>query len=200
MKILIASNNTHKIEEFKSILDDIENIELITPKTLDISIVPEENGKTFLDNSIIKAQSFYEIAEIPVIADDSGLEIDILNGEPGTFSSRYAGDNATDQENRQKVIKLLKKMGKQIFDARFKCVITYIDLSGIYSFDGKVEGQIILEERGKNGFGYDSIFVPNDFNVTFAELENEIKNKISHRANALIKLKAFLKNKTTIDE
>lgn len=191
MKILIATNNTHKINEFKKILSETSTIELITPKELGIVIDPDEKGTTFAENATIKSMAFYNICKIPVIADDSGLEIDILNKQPGIYSARFAGNNATDEQNRAKVLKLLQNIKLIDRNARFKCVLSFYDGENNYIFDGTIEGKIINEEKGNNGFGYDSIFLPNDFEHTFAEMNDDSKNKLSHRAKALQNFKKF---------
>lgn len=195
MKILIATNNKHKVIEFKNILSDFKDIELITPKDLGINIEPDENGNSFEENSKIKCIEFYKESKIPVVADDSGLEIDVLDKQPGIYSSRFAGLYASDKDNRIKVLQLLDKVKAEHKMARFRCVICFYDGQDINFFDGTVEGKIINEERGSKGFGYDSIFIPNNYTQTFAELDENIKNKISHRANALKKFSDFLKNK-----
>lgn len=194
MKILIATNNKHKVKEFKEILSVIDDIELLTPNELGINIEPNEIGNSFEENSKIKCLEFYKVSKIPVVADDSGLEIDALNKQPGIYSSRFAGENANDKDNRIKVLQLLDKVNSNDKTARFRCVISFYNGKKIEHFDGSVEGIIIDEERGANGFGYDPIFVPNDYKLTFAELDENIKNKISHRANALKKFTEFLKN------
>lgn len=195
MKILIATNNSHKVKEFKEILKDFQDIELITPNELGINLEPNENGNSFEENSKIKCLEFYKASQIPVVADDSGLEIDALNKQPGIYSSRFAGENASDKDNRIKVLQLLDKVNSKDKTARFRCVITYYDGEMLEYFNGSVEGKIIDDERGMNGFGYDPIFIPDHFEHTFAELDEEIKNQISHRAIALKKFKEFLKDK-----
>jgi len=193
MKILIATNNKHKVTEFKAILSELQDIEFVTPKELGMEINPEENGSTFEENSSIKSMEFYKVSKIPVVADDSGLEVDILDKKPGIFSSRFAGDNASDKDNRIKVLQLLNEVNSNNRTARFRCVISFYDGENFELFDGSVEGTIIDEEKGNNGFGYDPIFVPENYYLTFAELDEEIKNNISHRARALEKFKEFLK-------
>ena len=194
MKILIATNNKHKVTEFKEIFKDFQEIKLVTPFELGINIEPNENGNSFEENSKIKCLEFYQVCQIPVVADDSGLEIDALDKQPGIYSSRFAGENASDKDNRIKVLQLLDKVNSNNKTTRFRCVISFYNGQNIKQFDRSVEGKIIEQERGINGFGYDPIFVPNQYNLTFAELDEDIKNKISHRANALKKFKEFLKN------
>jgi len=192
MKILIASNNQHKIIEFQAIFRTFDNIKLLTPKDLNIEIEIEENGNTFEDNSIIKAKKYFDISQIPILADDSGLIVPDLNNEPGIYSARYAGIGANDNLNRQKLLENIKLKGLIEPKAKFICIICFYDGNNEYIFNGECNGKIINEERGYNGFGYDPIFVPNSFSLTFAELDSEIKNKISHRAKALEKFKFFM--------
>jgi len=192
MKILIASNNKHKIIEFQAIFRTFDNIKLLTPKDLNIEIEIEENGTTFEENSIIKAKKYFEISKIPTIADDSGLIVPDLNNEPGIYSARYAGIGSTDNLNRQKLLENIKLKGLIEPKAKFICIICFYDGNNEYIFNGECQGKIIDNERGNNGFGYDPIFVPDGFSLTFAELDSEIKNKISHRAKALEKFKFFM--------
>jgi len=192
MKILIASNNQHKIIEFQAIFRTFDNIKLLTPKDLNIEIEIEENGNTFEDNSIIKAKKYFDISQIPILADDSGLIVPDMNNEPGIYSARYAGIGSNDNLNRQKLLENIKLKGLIEPKAKFICIICFYDGNNEYIFNGECNGKIINEERGYNGFGYDPIFVPNSFSLTFAELDSEIKNKISHRAKALEKFKFFM--------
>jgi len=192
MKILIASNNQHKIIEFQAIFRTFDNIKLLTPKDLNIEIEIEENGNTFEDNSIIKAKKYFDISQIPILADDSGLIVPDLNNEPGIYSARYAGIGSNDNLNRQKLLENIKLKGLIEPKAKFICIICFYDGNNEYIFNGECNGKIINKERGYNGFGYDPIFVPNSFSLTFAELDSEIKNKISHRAKALEKFKFFM--------
>jgi len=192
MKILIASNNQHKIIEFQAIFRTFDNIKLLTPMSLNIEIEVEESGNTFEENSIIKAKKYFEISKIPTVADDSGLIVPDLNNEPGIYSARYAGIGSNDNLNRQKLLENIKLKGLIEPKAKFICIICFYDGNNEYIFNGECNGKIINEERGYNGFGYDPIFVPNSFSLTFAELDSEIKNKISHRAKALEKFKFFM--------
>ncbi len=190
MELLIATNNSYKIREIKQKLSCLEGLTLVTPQEIGIEIYPEENGATFKDNAEIKAKAFFGAAGIPVIADDSGLEVEQLNGLPGVNSARYAGDGSTDKENRNKLISVLD-FSKDT-SARFHCVICLYD-GDLKNFShGTVHGKIIPNERGNNGFGYDAIFIPDGYHETFAEMLPELKNEISHRANALEELQNFL--------
>ncbi|MFA7627013.1 MAG: RdgB/HAM1 family non-canonical purine NTP pyrophosphatase [Candidatus Kapaibacterium sp.] len=186
-KILIASNNKHKIEEFKRIfeLNDVQ-VKLMMPHELYLAgFDVEETGTTFAENAKIKAIEFHKTAGMPVISDDSGLEVDCLDCKPGVFSARYAGTNAKDADNRIKLLEDIKATGSEQLDARFRCVVCYHDGEETVFGEGTVEGRIIMEERGENGFGYDPIFIPDSYDKTFAELPAAIKDSISHRNRAL---------------
>jgi XTP/dITP diphosphohydrolase len=150
-----------------------------------------ETGSTFEENAWLKAEQVYKITGIPVIADDSGLEVDYLNGAPGVFSARYAGENAADDANCNKLLK--KLAGIEERKANFRCVIIYYDGKNKNIFEGICSGEIIHEKRGNKGFGYDPLFVPVGFIETFGELDEDIKNRISHRGRALMKLTEYLR-------
>lgn len=190
-KIFIASKNKGKIKEIKSVLNNfnIEFFSLIdTPDIPDI----DETGSTFKENAFIKAKALFDIVHIPVIADDSGLEADYLNGEPGVYSARYAGANASDLENCEKLLSELDDVEFENRTARFKCVIILYDGISERYFDGECEGHIINYLRGDSGFGYDPLFLPQGYSKTFAELDLNTKNEISHRGKALKSLHKFL--------
>lgn len=193
MKLLIASNNQKKLKELLAIVETAKlNLEIVTPSQLGIDINPEENGVTLEANALIKAKEFYLAAGIITIADDTGLEVDALNGRPGVYSARYAGENATDSDNR---IKLLAELGNsQNRKARFRTVICLFDGKSEQFFNGVCEGRINTEEKGSMGFGYDQLFVPSGYDETFAEMDSLVKNKISHRAKALQLLIEYLKS------
>lgn len=194
MKLLIASNNQHKIEEVKKILTDAKiNIRILTPKDLGIDINVDETGSTLELNAKLKAQAFYEIAKIPVVSDDTGLEVKALDGLPGVFSARYAGEACDSKANREKLITELKRTKSKDWTARFHTVICFYDGKPNF-FSGICLGKIIDKERGDGGFGYDSIFIPQGYDKTFAELSEEEKNSISHRGNALSYFAKFLKD------
>lgn len=191
MKIILASNNKNKLSELKQILSPF-GYEIVSQSEAGINIEVEENGKTFEENSFIKAKAIYDITESAVIADDSGLEVDYLNKAPGVYSHRYAGENATDTDRCEKILSELNDVPNENRTARFVCVICYIDENGKETLlRGECEGFIGKEMRGNNGFGYDPIFMIGD--KSFAEISSEEKNKISHRANALKKLTCVLK-------
>lgn len=191
MKIILASNNKNKIAELKQILSPL-GYEIISQSEAGVNIEVEESGTTFEENSMIKAKAIYEISKIPVIADDSGLEVDYLGKAPGVYSHRYAGENATDKDRCKKILNELDGVSDEKRTARFVCVISYIDSNGNASvMRGECEGFIGKEMKGDNGFGYDPIFMIGD--RSFAEISSEEKNTISHRANALKKLTEKLK-------
>ena len=194
MNIILASNNINKINEMKSKLSKY-GMNVLSQKDAGFNIEVEETGTTFEENAVLKAKKIYSISQMPVISDDSGLEIDSLNGAPGVYSHRFAGENATDEDRINKVLGLLKDIPYDKRTARFICVICYIDEQGEqHIFKGIAEGKIGFEQKGKNGFGYDPIFICEN-NKTFAELSSEEKNKISHRGKAIEKFINFLEEK-----
>lgn len=191
MKMLIGSNNRHKAEEFKQIFDQKfpDAIDLVTPYDIfnqKIEIV--ESGSTFRDNALLKARGFYERSGIPCFSDDSGLEVRVLYGAPGINSARYSGLNATDADNRKKLIGKLREYSSREILGQFRTVICYYDGKNEYFAEGICKGSLITEERGECGFGYDSLFIPNGYNQTFAEMDQDLKNSLSHRRNAIDKL------------
>ncbi len=190
-KIIFASNNKGKIRELKDILSSL-GIEVVSQREAGFDIEADETGTTFAENSAIKAKAIYELAKIPVLADDSGLCVDALDGQPGVYSHRFAGENATDEEKCRYILEKLENVSDEKRTARFICNMCFIDENGReYHAEGKCEGKIGREEKGNNGFGYDPIFVVG--NRTLAELEEAEKNQISHRAEALKKMKEILK-------
>ena len=192
MDIIIASNNQGKIREFKKILEPI-GYTVISQKEAGINIEVDETGTTFRKNSELKARAIYEITHKAVLADDSGIEIDYLNGEPGVYSARYMG-LSTDEEKRKCVLNKLDGVEESKRGARFVCCICYINENGEEQFaEGYWKGKISTEERGENGFGYDPIFIPEGLTITSAEMLPEEKNAVSHRANALKELINILK-------
>lgn len=197
-KLLIATNNKGKIIEFQELLDGIP-FELVTPSQIGIKLDVEEHGKTYHENAAIKAKAFAEASGLMTLADDSGLEVDALNGEPGLRSSRYAGENASDKERVQFLLNKLQDIAEDKRTARFRCVIAIArPHNSIEYCEGKCEGRITFEPVGDNGFGYDPIFFFPELDKTMAELPSEIKNKISHRAVAAQKAVEFLKTIKTV--
>ena len=193
MKLILASNNKDKLREFKEILEPL-GFEIKSQREEGIDIEAEETGETFFENSAIKAQAVYDIAHCPVIADDSGLEVDYLGGEPGVYSARYGGEEVDDIGRCYLVLDKLTGVPDEKRTARFVAVISYIDENGKLSqFKGTIEGRIGYDRRGEHGFGYDPIFMVGDKST--AEISPEEKNKISHRGKALMMLKEFLEKK-----
>ncbi len=186
MRVVLASKNPHKLEEISKITEKF-GIELVLQSELGVDLDVEENGTTFEENSYIKASAVMEATGLPALADDSGLAVDALNGEPGVYSARYGFDDSLDDLGRRM---LLLKNTEHVPDgqrqAKFVCVITLVTPQGqTIQARGEVHGQLAREPRGENGFGYDPIFYYPPKGCTMAELPAEEKNAISHRANAL---------------
>lgn len=189
MQICFASHNENKVKEMNAIMP--EGVSILGLK--DVGVLDEiaETGDTLEKNSRIKASHVFEKTGMPVFADDSGLLVNALNGEPGVYSARYAGPDKNDDNNMMLLLNRLASYKDR--SAEFQTVITYIDPKGeIEQFKGIVEGSITVKKRGHNGFGYDPIFQPAGYDQTFAELPQEVKNRISHRAIAVKKLLAHL--------
>lgn len=182
-KIIIASNNKGKIREFSEILTPL-GYDVISQGDAGFDIEVEETGSTFCENAGLKAKAVYEHCKASVIADDSGLEVDFLNGAPGVYSHRYAGENASDGDRCAKLLKELDGVPDNNRGAQFVCVICYIDESGKEHYiRGECRGKIGHIPLGENGFGYDPIFIYED--KSFAQISSDEKNKISHRAKAV---------------
>jgi non-canonical purine NTP pyrophosphatase (RdgB/HAM1 family) len=190
-EVVIATNNAHKLEEIGAILEDFDYT-IYSLKDVDLGgIEIVEDGKTFEHNALIKARTIAKMTKMIAISDDSGLEVDAIGKKPGVYSARFAGENATDEENRQKLIKSLSNIHASQRTARFVSAIAVVFPDGKeFVVRGTCEGTIGFEEKGKNGFGYDSLFIVNGYNKTFAEMPATIKNSISHRANALKLMKS----------
>lgn len=191
-KIIFASKNEGKIREVRNILNDL-NVSIVSLTDIDFTGDIVESGSSFEENAKIKAMEIYNMYRIPVIADDSGLVVDKLNGEPGIFSARYSGENATDEINNLLLIKKLNALPEP-HKAKFVCAAVYFDGTEIQTAIGEVNGKIINKPRGTKGFGYDPLFIPDGFTQTLGELDDDIKNKISHRYNAFNKLKKIISN------
>lgn len=187
MKLIFATNNNNKLQEIRHILN--HKYELLSLKDIGFHDDIEETESTIKGNSELKADFIFNKYKINCFADDTGLEIEALNGEPGVYSARYAGDNHDSQANMQKVLSKLE--GIENRNAKFITVITLIYDNKKYFFEGVVNGTITTEKTGEHGFGYDPIFLPNGYSKTFAELSSELKNTISHRALAVKKLTDF---------
>lgn len=188
MKIIFASQNQKKTEEIRSLLPD--GITLVNLKDLGQEEDIPENEPTIEGNSAFKAQWVFQKYGLPCFADDTGLEVSALNGEPGVHSARYAGSSRSDQANMD--LLQLKLQAHTYRSAQFKTVITYHDATQVVQFTGIVTGKISEQARGDHGFGYDPIFEPEGINKTFAQMELSEKNQFSHRARALAKLLTFL--------
>jgi len=190
IKLCFASNNAHKIEEIQAILG--EKFEILTLNQIGCTEDLAETQATIEGNSLQKAQYIWENYHTNCFADDSGLEVDALNGEPGVYSARYAGEHGNHAKNMEKLLKNLQGITNRA--AQFKSVITLILAGEIHQFEGIVRGKIIDQKRGSQGFGYDPLFVPDGYNRTFAEMSLAEKNPISHRGFAVEKLVKFLAN------
>ena len=203
MKIVFATNNQHKLQEIRDILGS--DYEVVSLKEIGCDADIPETGNTLEENALQKAQYVYDHYHLSCFADDTGLEVEALDGAPGVHSARYA--EGTDHDSEANMAKLLRELdGKENRKARFRTVICYIEkkdvcpcgctsIKKIHQFDGIIEGHIATRKQGTEGFGYDPIFVPEGYDQSFAQLGEEIKNGISHRARAVAKLAEYLKNK-----
>ncbi len=191
-ELVLATRNPGKVAEIKRLL---EGMPIVVRTLEEFPDIPEiqEDALTLKDNARKKAWAVYRATGLPTLADDTGLEVDALGGRPGVFSARYAGPQATDAENRAR---LLQEMaGQKHRRARFRTVVVLIDNEGEHLFEGVCEGTIGEEERGEEGFGYDPLFIPEEGTRTFAELQADEKNAISHRGKALRQVIAYLKER-----
>ena len=190
--IVLASHNLNKAQEIQMLLGN--QFHVILQQAFDIPPI-EETGSTFEENALLKAKTVYDIIGLPVIGDDSGLEVVALNNQPGVYSSRFAGDNASDDDNIDKLLRKMHNIPTEKRTARFRCVVAFLGTSSDDQpvfFEGEWAGYIAKERTGKNGFGYDPVFVDLQSNLTAAELESDQKNKISHRGKAMQSLKSYL--------
>ena len=190
--IVLASHNRNKAQEIQMLLGN--QFHVIPQQAFDIPPI-EETGSTFEENALLKAKTVYDIIGLPVIGDDSGLEVVALNNQPGIYSSRFAGDNASDDDNIDKLLRKMHNIPTEKRTARFRCVLAFLGTSSDDQpvfFEGEWAGYIAKERTGKNGFGYDPVFVDLQSNLTAAELEPDQKNKISHRGKAIQSLKFYL--------
>ncbi|SVE02956.1 uncharacterized protein METZ01_LOCUS455810, partial [marine metagenome] len=190
--IVLASCNLNKVEEIQMLLDNRFNV--ITQQAYDVPPI-EETGATFHENALLKAKNVFDIINLPVIGDDSGLEVVALDNQPGVYSSRFAGADASDDENIDKLLREMHNIYGEKRKAIFRCVVVYLGAKGVDQpifFEGEWTGYIAQEKTGKNGFGYDSVFVDLPSNLTAAELNADQKNKISHRGKAIQSLKLYL--------
>ena len=195
MKILIGTNNAHKAQEIRDMLPDLE---IVRPKDIGLDLEVDENGTTFEENALIKAKAFAEASGMITMADDSGLEVACLNGEPGIYSARYCPKpGADDKDRRDYLLERIRQCGaERPWKARFVCEIAIVipDSGRTLMAAGYCEGEIIPEERGNSGFGYDPIFYKTDKGKTLAEMTEEEKNSVSHRGNAVRKAAPLLQS------
>lgn len=192
MEMVLASHNLHKIREFRAMFRDLKSlkhIDIFSLSNFPHYNLPLEVGKTFQENALLKAEHASKALGKWVLADDSGLVVPALNGEPGIHSRYYACDDATDSENRRKLLLSMKHLKDLERAAYYECCLALASPDGVKKcVKGTCEGMILHEERGNNGFGYDSLFKKHDYDKTFAELEDNVKNRVSHRRKALEKL------------
>ena len=190
--MIIATRNQHKVREIKGIWNDLD-LCFLSLDDLPHKIIIEETGLTFSENAIKKASLVAGRVNALVMADDSGIEVDMLGGKPGVFSARYAGLKATDNQNNQKLLTALEGIAWEKRGARYRCVIALIDLQkNVYVSEGVCEGIIHFEASGRQGFGYDPVFYVPEYGMTMAQLPPEVKNRISHRAKALQKTRQVI--------
>lgn len=183
-KLLIGTNNSGKLSEYRKLLADIP-VELTSPAAEGIDVDVQETGTTFEENAVLKARTFARASGLPTLADDSGLEVMALDGQPGIHSSRYAGPDASDADRYHKLLENLMDVPWGRRQARFRCVIAIATPEGtIKTVEGRLTGRIAFEPRGQHGFGYDPVFYLPSYEKTMAELPEETKNQISHRAAA----------------
>lgn len=187
MKVIFATNNLGKLKEVQNIFSNTE-FEIVSLKDINYTDEIEETGATFEENAFIKADTIFNKFNLPVIADDSGLAVNQLDGRPGVYSARYAGENVTYEDNNKKLLSELKEKSQPHL-AKFLCCAVYVDEKNRIAVTGELAGQITKEFKGTNGFGFDPIFNPNGYDITLAEMGMEEKNKISHRAKAFKSLK-----------
>ncbi len=196
MRLLIATRNAHKTEEIRAILGDAWEVSDLNAHS-DVPS-PEETGETFSENAAIKAVAASRVFDGWVLADDSGLEVDALSGAPGVRSARYAGEGATDADNRAKLLAALAGVRGKARSGRFRCAMVLAKGGEVFgTFEGTVEGVIVNSERGEGGFGYDALFVPEGHCETFAQLPPATKNQLSHRGRAMHQVRAHLCAGTT---
>ncbi len=191
IKILLATKNSHKLNEIKAMLKEY-NVEILGINDINKKIEIIENGKTYFENAYKKAKKLHKTTGLITIADDSGLEVEFLNNEPGIYSARYAGENASDKDRINKILKKLKDVPFRKRKAKFVSCIVLLNNKKVYNVTGFVNGYISEKPAGKNGFGYDPIFYLPDLKKCMAQLSPEEKNIISHRANALKRIKNIL--------
>lgn len=191
--IILASGNKHKIEELRSTLKPL-GITLKSSYDFPELGEVEEDKPTLEGNAIKKARYYHQETGLPALSDDTGLEVDALDGRPGVYSARYAGESASYQDNTNKLLDELAGVDMKDRGAQFRTVVAFVYEKGTHTFEGICRGRILKEEKGDKGFGYDPVFKPDEYEKTFAELDPEIKNRISHRGKAVEKFVNWLKN------
>lgn len=193
-KLILASNNENKIKEIKDILSPL-NVQVISLKEAGVNVEVEEDGKTFMENAYKKAKEIYDIVsneDYMVLADDSGLTVEALNGAPGVYSARFAGEHGNTKKNNEKLLMLMQNISDR--RAKFICnMVLIINEKNVIRVQGEVEGLIIKEENGENGFGYDPLFYIPEYKMTFGQMDSKTKNLISHRKKALINLEEAIR-------
>jgi XTP/dITP diphosphohydrolase len=188
IELVIASMNMHKVREFKAMLKPLNKFDVLSLRDFPQYVPPEETGSTFEENATLKAVHAASALNRWVIADDSGLVVPAINGEPGIYSARYAGNDATDADNRKKLLEKMEHLKDDERQAYFECCIVIASPNGLEKcVHGTCEGMILTHDRGGGGFGYDPLFMKHGYNKTFAELPETVKNRVSHRRKALDK-------------
>ena len=190
MKLLVATRNRGKLKEIREILEDVD---LLTLDDVGFNWKIKEVGETFCENALIKARFPHDMLNMPVIGEDSGIVVPALGGIPGVYSARFAGENATDEDNNRKLLEMVGKIPPEQRQAYYFCCVAFCDMGKCYTFTGRVDGEITMEPRGRGGFGYDPLFYLAEYGKTMAELLPEEKNRISHRGRAFRKLAEFLR-------
>jgi XTP/dITP diphosphohydrolase len=194
MKLVLATNNRHKIEEITTILEGLD-VEIVTKDAYPDFPDVEETGATLEENAVLKAEAIYEFTGLPSMADDSGLEVDALGGVPGVNSARYAGPGCTFADNNAKLLKALDGVPDEKRAARFRCVIAICFGNGVTKLaEGRIEGEITTDIRGRQGFGYDPVFLIPHLGLTFAEMPPDQKNSMSHRGRAVRKAREVIED------
>lgn len=199
MRIVLSTNNRHKLEEIQAKLTPL-GIAVVSPQDLGHSLDVDETGSTFAQNALLKAQACFELTGLPSIGDDSGLAVDALDGAPGIFSARYGGVHGDDQRNIDKLLTDLAACPEADRSAAFVSVVALVYNGVQHCFEGRCPGEIIDERRGEHGFGYDPVFFLPQKGCTMAEIPLDEKNRISHRARALVKLYDFLQSNGYADK
>lgn len=193
-QLVLATRNNHKIAELKTLLNDA-GVEILTLDNFPNHPPLVEDGTTFQENALKKARAVFQYTKLPALADDSGLEVFFLNGRPGVYSSRYAGENATDEQNNVKLLAEMRGVAPRRRRAQFRAVLALVGPGYEELAEGICLGKLAEAPRGTNGFGYDPIFIPDGFAKTYAELTTEEKNRISHRAKAAETMREIIKKR-----